>query len=67
MRGFKTDANRQAIIISRLNRDVSDVQLRATITNTVSNVREAYWNFVFAVQSMQVTEAFCDLASQLAG
>jgi (p)ppGpp synthase/HD superfamily hydrolase len=37
--------------ITKLNRDVSDVQLTSTITNTLSNVRNAYWDYVFAVQS----------------
>ena len=65
MRGFKIDANRQGILVSKLNRDISDVQLRATITNTVSNVRNAYWDYVFAVQSVQVNQRLVDLAERL--
>jgi outer membrane protein TolC len=65
MRGFKIDANRQGISVSKLNRDISDVQLRSTITNTVSNVRNAYWDYVFAVQSVQVNQKLVDLADQL--
>ena len=56
MRGFKIDANRQGILVSKLNRDISDVQLRATITNTVSNVRNAYWDYVFATQAVEVAQ-----------
>jgi outer membrane protein TolC len=41
------------------------VQLRATITNTVSNVRNAYWDYVFAVQSVDVAQQSVTLASQL--
>ena len=65
MRGFKTDANRQGIQVTKINRDISDVQLRATITNTLSNVRNAYWDYVFAVQSVQVAQTSVDLAVQL--
>jgi len=39
--------------------------LSATITNTLSNVREAYWNYVFAVQSVEVARQSLELAQQL--
>jgi outer membrane protein TolC len=65
LKGFHIDANRQGILVSKINRDMSDVQLRSTITNTVSNVRNAYWDYVFAVQSVQVNQKLLDLANQL--
>jgi len=64
LRNFLTDGNRQQLQISRLNRDISDVQLKATITNTVSNVRNAYWDYVFAVQSVDVAKQSLDLANK---
>jgi len=64
LRNFITDGNRQQLQISRLNRDISDVQLKATITNTVSNVRNAYWDYVFAVQSVDVAKQSLDLANK---
>jgi outer membrane protein len=64
LRNFSTDANRQQLQVTRLNRDVSDVQLKATITNTVSNVRNAYWDYVFAVQSVDVAKQSLDLANK---
>ena len=65
MRGFRIDSNRQGLYVSKINRDISDVQLRATITNTLSNVRNAYWDYVFAVQSVDVAQQSLDLAQQL--
>jgi outer membrane protein TolC len=65
LRGFKIDSTRQQLQVTRINRDVSDVQLRATITNTVSNVRNAYWDYVFAVQSVEVARQALDLANKL--
>src|SRR5262245_5743190 len=35
MRGFRTDGTRQQLQVTKLNRDISDVQLRASITNTL--------------------------------
>src|SRR5258706_6274245 len=65
LRNFRTDATRQRLQVSRLTRDISDVQLRATITNTLSNVRNAYWDYVFSVQSVDVAQRSLDLAEQL--
>jgi len=65
LRNFGVDATRRTIQVTRLNRDISDVQLRSTITNTVSNVRNAYWDYVFAVQSVDVAQRSLDLAEQL--
>jgi outer membrane protein TolC len=64
-RGLSIDPNRQQIIVTKLARDISEVQLKSTIVNTVSNVREAYWNLVYAVQSIEVAQQGLALASQL--
>ena len=65
LRNFRIDSTRQQLLVTKLSRDISDVQLRATITNTLSNVRNAYWDYVFAVQSVDVAKQSVDLASQL--
>jgi outer membrane protein TolC len=65
MRGFKTDSTRQQLIVTKLTQDVSEVQLQATIVNTLSNVRNAYWDYVFAIQSVAVAERSVALAQQL--
>src|SRR5262245_26662447 len=65
LRNFTTDATRRTLQVTKLNRDVSDVQLRATITNTLSNVRNAYWDYVFAVQSVDGARQSLDLAERL--
>jgi outer membrane protein len=65
MRNFSIDSTRQQLAVSKVNRDVSDVQLRATITNTLSNVRNAYWDYVFAVQAVDVAQKSVDLAVKL--
>ena len=65
MRGFKTDSTRQQLQVTKINRDISDVQLRATVTNTLSNVRNAYWDYVFAKQSVEVAQQSVALAERL--
>jgi outer membrane protein TolC len=65
LRNFSIDSTRQQLLITKLSRDISDVQLRATITNTLSNVRNAYWDYVFAIESVDVAKQSVALATQL--
>jgi outer membrane protein len=65
LRSFRIDSTRQQLAVTKINRDVTDIQLRATITNTLSNVRNAYWDYVFAVQAVEVAQKSLDLASKL--
>src|SRR5262245_3752804 len=65
MRGFRIDNTRQQLMVTGLNQDISEIQLQALIINTVSNVRNAYWDYVFAVQSVDVAKRSVALAEQL--
>ncbi|OFW18135.1 MAG: hypothetical protein A3F69_03230, partial [Acidobacteria bacterium RIFCSPLOWO2_12_FULL_66_10] len=65
LRGFKIDSTRQQLQVTKISRDISDVQLRATITNTLSNVRNAYWDYVFATQAVEVARQSLALAAKL--
>jgi len=65
MRNFRIDTNRQQLAISRLNQDISEIQLQGSIINIVSNVRNAYWDYVYATQAVGVAQRSVDLAEQL--
>jgi outer membrane protein TolC len=65
VRNLTIDSTRRQLKVTKLNRDISDVQLSATITNTVSNVRNAYWDYVFSVQSVEVARQSLELAQRL--
>jgi outer membrane protein len=65
LRDFRIDATRQQILVTRINQDISDIQLRQTTMNTVANVRNAYWDYVFAVQSVDVARQSLALADEL--
>jgi outer membrane protein len=64
-RDFKIDAQRRTLKVTRVTRDISDVQLRASMTNMVSNVKNAYWDYVFASLAVQVAEQSLELADKL--
>jgi outer membrane protein TolC len=65
LQGFRINSTRQQLAVTKINRDVSDVQLRGLIVNTLSNVRNAYWELVYAVQSVEVAKQSLDLANKL--
>jgi outer membrane protein len=65
LRNFKVDNTRQQLVVTKLNQDISGIQLQAAIINTISNVRNAYWDYVFAMQSVGVARRSVDLAEQL--
>ncbi len=65
MRGFRVDNNRQQLVVTGLNQDISEIELQSTIINTISNVRNAYWDYVFATQSVEVNRRSVALAEQL--
>jgi outer membrane protein len=65
LRGRSIDGNRQTLAVTRLDQNISESQLKATITNTLSNAREAYWNFVYTVQAVEVAQQALDAAQEL--
>ena len=64
-RDYKIDAQRRTLQVTRVNRDITDVQLRASMTNLVSNVRNAYWDYVFATLAVEVAGQSLALADKL--
>jgi outer membrane protein len=65
LRGFKLDNVRQQLAISLLNREISEESARATVTQTVANVRNAYWDLVFAQSAVDVALRATELADKL--
>ena len=65
LRGFKIDSTRQQIQVTRINRDIADIDLRQTITNTVSSVSDAYWDLVYAIGTLEVQRQALELAETL--
>ena len=64
LRNLKIDTPRQQIAITRANREISEVQLRRTIVQTQRNVRNAYWELVFARSILEVQRQSLDLAEE---
>jgi len=65
LRNFRIDGNRASLLITQLNRQMSETTLRASITRTLANVRNAYWDLVYSIQAAEVAERSMALASKL--
>lgn len=65
LRGFKIDNTRQQLMVQTINRDISEESARATVTQTLANVRNAYWDLVFALSAVDVARRATDLADKL--
>lgn len=65
LRGFKTDNLRQQLSINVINREISEESARATVTQTLANVRNAYWDLVFTQSAVDVALRATELADKL--
>ncbi|MBY0495187.1 MAG: TolC family protein [Cyanobacteria bacterium] len=65
LRGFKIDNTRQQLLINTINRDISEETARATVAQTLANVRNAYWDLVFAQSAVDVAQRATELADKL--
>jgi len=65
LRNFRTDAVRTQLKITKINQEMSETSLRATVVRTVANVRNAYWDLVFAIQADEVAQNSLQLATKL--
>ena len=65
LRGFRTDTARTQLVVSRINRNISDIDLEETIVNTLTDVRLAYWELVHALAAVDVQQQSLALAEQL--
>jgi len=65
MRGFKIDTTRQQLLVNLISRDISEESAKATVAQTLANVRNAYWDLVFAQSSVEVARNALELADKL--
>src|SRR4051794_40375915 len=65
LRGLTIDNNRQQLQVTAISRDISETQLRGIVATTVANVRNAYWELLYANQAVDVARGSLDLAEKL--
>ena len=65
LRGLTIDNNRQQLRVTAINRDISETQLKGTVATTLANVRNAYWELLYAGQAVEVARGSLTLAEKL--
>jgi outer membrane protein len=65
LRNFRIDNVRQQLSINQKLREVADVNLQATITQTTRNVKNAYWDLSFAINNLTAQRQSLELAQRL--
>jgi outer membrane protein TolC len=63
-RNREIDGSRQQLLVSRKNREISDVQFRQTVVTTTRNVKNAYWDLAYARASLAVSQQSLELAQR---
>jgi outer membrane protein len=64
LQNFKIDNVRQQLLISKKNREISDIDLKESVLGTVRNVKNAYWDLSFANASLKVQQQSLQLAQE---
>ena len=65
MRDFKIDSNRYQIKVAKKNREISDVQFHQTVVNTVANVKNLYYDLLYAIDNLEAQRKSLALATKL--
>jgi len=63
-RNYGIDQIRQNVQNSKKARELSDIQLRAVITQTTRSVRNAYWDLVYAINNYKAQQQSLELSQQ---
>jgi outer membrane protein TolC len=64
LRNFRIDGARQQLLVGQKNREISDVQLQQSIALTTRNVRNAYYDLIYAIGNLAVQRQSLGLAQQ---
>jgi outer membrane protein len=64
LRNFKIDGTRQQLLVSQKNKEISDTQLKQSITVTTRTVRNAYYDLIYAIGNLAVQRQSLGLSQQ---
>jgi outer membrane protein len=64
LRNFQIDTIRQQVAVSKKVRDLSDIQLDSIVTQTLRNVRNAYWDLAYSINNLKAQQESLALSRQ---
>jgi outer membrane protein len=65
LQGFGYALNKRQIIITKNNREITDIAFRQQIISTVNQIQDIYWDLVNAYEDVRVKQRSLGLAQQL--
>jgi outer membrane protein TolC len=65
LRNFGPKISRRDIIVAQNNKNISEGQLTSILLDTVFSVEQAYWNLIYAIETLKVKEQSLSLARDL--
>jgi outer membrane protein len=65
LRGFKTDTTRASLQTNRISQANDEITLQSTVSTTMANTRNAYWDLVFAIQAVEAAQNSLDISAKL--
>jgi outer membrane protein len=64
LRDFAIDSARLQLQLSEMGREIADVGVQQTIASTVRDVKNAYWDYKYALASLDVARESLELAQE---
>ncbi|MET0552230.1 MAG: TolC family protein [Vicinamibacteria bacterium] len=65
LRDFKIDSQRLQLRIAKRNKDISDIQFRQTVVNTIASVKQQYYDLIYSIDNLEAQRKSLALASKL--
>jgi outer membrane protein TolC len=65
MRGWRIDATRAALRTNVIVQKNDEIALQSTVSTTMANTRNAYWDLVFAIQAVEAAQNSLDISAKL--
>jgi outer membrane protein len=67
LKDFRIDSPRRQLRLAKKSREISDVQFRQAIINTVATVKGYYYDLLYAIDNLAAAQKNLDLAGKLLG
>ena len=65
LRDLKVDNRRYQIKVAKKNREISDVEFRQTVVNTLADVKDRYYDLLYAIDNLEAQRKSLSLAVDL--
>jgi outer membrane protein len=64
LRNFRIDGARQQLRVARRNREISETQFRQSVLNTISGVKQLYYDLIYAIDNLEAQRKSLVLAKK---